>query len=402
MRTKGMIVHGLRAASILSLAAGSMFLNASCELSADIEAQIREDFPKGKIDVKYKVASGNASISGTWPESCEGVAPLEACCEVKITGTVGGQPVNKTYKSCVSVTCTPGATYKASIDCSDPLAFQFPLNCFNFQATQTLGGVTGKIPLTEGIQTLSTTMGDVVAEPGHQIVVLGWSSTAPDGDHDVSITWDMTSSVPVDFKALAGGLINSYEVGNSLVFANEFMPLVPCPADYTQIPSITIPVSNTTVTLPAPLDNINGCPITLPAWNCDGSWNLYGAGCAGSGGYVPAIRLESCPTPGGSLDWQVRDTLGGASGYVVMSTGGSASLPYAGCTLLVNPVGMSLLPFTADGIPGAHGAGLGRTSLNLPYDPNLFGTQIHAQAAMIDSGGGNTYAFSRGMVITIN
>lgn len=407
MRNHGMLVHGLRVASILSLAAGSLFLNASCELKADIEAQVRDDFPEGKIRVKYEVASGSASTSGIWPESCtlpDGtqVADVELCCFVKVKGKVGDQSVNKTYKACVTATCAPGGTYKLDIDCSDPLAYQFPLSCFNFRATQTQNGVTGDIPLTEGIQTLSTTHGDVVAEPGHQIVVLGWSSLAPDGAHDVELLWDMTSSAPVEIKALAGGLIRDYEVNNSLVYRNEFLPLVPCPADFAQMPGITIPVSKELESIPVPLDNISECNLTLPSWDCPGGWNLYGTGCAGSGAYTPAMRLESCPTPGGSLDWQVRDALGGASGYVITSTGGPGLQPFGGCDLLVSPVGMNLLPLLLDGVPGAHGAGLGRTSMKLPNSAKLIGTQIHAQAAVFDSGAGNTYALSQGMVITIN
>jgi len=402
MRNTSSLVLSFRLFSILILSGVSLFLNSSCELKTDVEAQIREDFPKGKIVVEYKVAAGSAQISGTWPESCVGVQPLEACCEVKVTGTVGGQAINKTYQSCVKVTCTPGSTYKAEIDCADPLALQFPLNCFNFRATQTLGGNSAPIPLTEGIQTLSTTQGDVVAEFGQQIIVLGWSPDAPDGDHSVEINWDMTSSTPIDIKAIAGGLIKDYTVGGNQVFRDEFCPLVPCPSDFSQLPSVTIPVSDSLTTVPLPLDNIGACDILLPAWTCGGSWNLYGSGCAGSGGYVPSLRLNGCPTPGGSFGWQVRDTLGGASGYVVVTTNGPAALPYAGCKLLISPVGMKLFPFTADGIPGAHGAGLARVPLSLPGTPGLFGLKVNCQAAVIDPGAAHTYAFSEGLELIIN
>ncbi|MBK8975444.1 MAG: hypothetical protein IPM29_05925 [Planctomycetes bacterium] len=91
---------------------------------------------------------------------------------------------------------------------------------------------------------------------------------------------------------------------------------------------------------------------------------VYGAGCAGTGGLVPQLVNAGCPVPGGSFDLVVRDGL--PLSVAVIDFGlMRANLPVGPCTLLISPIVLGVGgPTDANGafrLPLAVPAGLALT-----------------------------------------
>lgn len=121
------------------------------------------------------------------------------------------------------------------------------------------------------------------------------------------------------------------------------------------------------------------------------SLQVFGQGCAGSGGKVPKIG-SSGDRVYGSKTFRITlsDALGQFGSNAVLALGrsrtnyGGIPLPLAlggGCDLLVS---LDLLFFTP--LSGGTGPGLGTASINLflPLDPKLQGLQLHFQWAVAD------------------
>lgn len=79
----------------------------------------------------------------------------------------------------------------------------------------------------------------------------------------------------------------------------------------------------------------------------------YGAGCAGSGGLVPALDVAGCAKLGDTVAVSLSNALGGSTSAMLVSLG-QASVPLGGgCTLLVQPTPIAIvIPLGGVG-PGA-------------------------------------------------
>ncbi len=131
---------------------------------------------------------------------------------------------------------------------------------------------------------------------------------------------------------------------------------------------------------------------------CSGSATAYGAACAGSGGFVPSLAVSGCVTQGGILTVQVAGGLGGA--FSMMFVGlSAASLPAGGgCTLLLNPIVLSIpLPL------GGSGPGNGAITVpaTIPYSaPDVI---VKVQVFVADAGAGaQGFSTTNGVSIDIH
>lgn len=125
----------------------------------------------------------------------------------------------------------------------------------------------------------------------------------------------------------------------------------------------------------------------------------YGAGCAGSGGFVPKMNLDPCVAQAGqAVQLAIRDALGGSTALLVFGLAQGATPIGGGCSLYVQPL---LPPIVA--IPlGGIGAGDGSaflsavipTGLPTPYSFTM-------QAFVADPSVPTSFASTSGMQVTV-
>jgi len=98
---------------------------------------------------------------------------------------------------------------------------------------------------------------------------------------------------------------------------------------------------------------------TVRAYRCDASFESYGSGCEGSGGFVPTLVGKGCPGPGQAVSLLIGDALGGAPALLLFGTG-TGTQGVKGCQVQVGP----LLPLSfLFALPGA-GPGGGSVALS--------------------------------------
>jgi len=128
-----------------------------------------------------------------------------------------------------------------------------------------------------------------------------------------------------------------------------------------------------------------------------GASTAYGAGKAGSGGFVPTLKAVGCAAAEDQLAAVVLDGPGGAPGWLLFGLG-SVDVPFAGGTLLVgNPV--ALQPFVLEGEPGAPGAGAATLFYNFAPSPSLTGLAVYGQSALLDAGASYGVALTQGLKV---
>jgi hypothetical protein len=132
--------------------------------------------------------------------------------------------------------------------------------------------------------------------------------------------------------------------------------------------------------------------IVALAAGCRGDFTPYGAGLAGSGGFVPSIDGTGCPTLRQPVVIRLANGLGGAIAGIVFGTRKS-SQPLLGGTLLVEPL---VLDVVALGGAGA-GRGTGSYAVAIPADGHLVGRSFYWQAAVLDSGAPQGVSFTSGL-----
>ncbi|MGE3174527.1 MAG: choice-of-anchor B family protein [Planctomycetota bacterium] len=125
---------------------------------------------------------------------------------------------------------------------------------------------------------------------------------------------------------------------------------------------------------------------------------FYGAGTAGSGGFVPQIALLS-PAGLGQIGLvEGSDLLGGT--FAILSVGfAEANFPALGVQVLVDTNGGGFYLWApAFGAAGVPGAGTAQWALNVPNDPNLDNLYVFTQVGTFDAGSvGGSLAASQGM-----
>ncbi len=125
-----------------------------------------------------------------------------------------------------------------------------------------------------------------------------------------------------------------------------------------------------------------------------GAFLSYGAGCAGTGGLVPALSGIGIPSPGGGVGVAITNGKASGTGLLFLGTA-QVSIPTQQCTFLV---GGSVPPPTA--LPLSAAGALTLISTIPQSTPSL--TQIYMQWIGIDSGSVNaTFSASNGLRMTI-
>lgn len=130
---------------------------------------------------------------------------------------------------------------------------------------------------------------------------------------------------------------------------------------------------------------------------CGGDADPYGAGCAGTGGFVPSLAIEGCPQVGDMFSVDIANALGGSSAVLLIGLGQSSIPVGGGCSLLVSP----LAPVTLTVPLGGVGPGTGSLSIPLIVTPNLAGADFTLQAWVIDPATGIGGAGTNGVHVHI-
>ncbi len=133
----------------------------------------------------------------------------------------------------------------------------------------------------------------------------------------------------------------------------------------------------------------------IPA--CSGSAVTLGTGCPGSGGFVPALALGGCPSPGYDVTLSITGALGNSTGVFVFGLGTQSLALGSGCFLHAAP----LLPISLS-LPLA-GSGAGNGSLVVPTSlPLSIGTgQFAMQVLVLDPGVAAGFCVSNALTVTI-
>lgn len=143
------------------------------------------------------------------------------------------------------------------------------------------------------------------------------------------------------------------------------------------------------------------CPVVAIRAPC-AAGPAYGAGDAGSGGFVPVLGGAGEPQVGSNtFRLEIAGGLGGAQGALLVG-GAPANLATGFGTLLVDPTPPVLLHIvTLDGPPGVAGAGSKSLPAPVPADPLLAGQSFFGQAIFLDpvSSGGRSH--TQGLEVTI-
>jgi hypothetical protein len=137
---------------------------------------------------------------------------------------------------------------------------------------------------------------------------------------------------------------------------------------------------------------------SVPDDECAGAGTEYGAGLAGTGGFVPRLASSGCPEVSSPFTLAIDKAIGGASGVLLIGTA-PASLPLFGGSLLVNVNGISFA-IHAGGTAGVAGAGTFALPLLLT-DPTLPGASVYLQAGFFDPGAAQSVSLTNGLQVAI-
>jgi hypothetical protein len=130
---------------------------------------------------------------------------------------------------------------------------------------------------------------------------------------------------------------------------------------------------------------------------CPGSSTSYGVGCAGSGGIVPELVWNGCPSAGSFVELSIRRGLGGSFAVLVFGAQQANQPLGAGCSLLVSP----LLPATIT-VPlsaGGPGQGMAAAGVVMPVLPP--GITFTMQALIADPATGIGGSVTNGIEIFV-
>lgn len=129
-------------------------------------------------------------------------------------------------------------------------------------------------------------------------------------------------------------------------------------------------------------------------------WQPYGAGLAGIGGAVPALRGTAVPALGATARLEIANALGAAPALVAIGLDPQSrvAIPLLGGTLLVNPgTSTFVLLGGAPGVPGATAT----LAVPLPTNPALLGANANFQALLLDAGAAQGVAMTNGLALWI-
>lgn len=116
---------------------------------------------------------------------------------------------------------------------------------------------------------------------------------------------------------------------------------------------------------------------------CAGSATSYGAGCPGSLGFVPKLKVTGCPVVGDVMNINITEGLGGSTAILFFGLGQGATPVGAGCTFLLAPVLPASISLPLGG--GAGNPGAGSLSFGTVVPASLSGITFTTQAWVLDS-----------------
>jgi hypothetical protein len=139
--------------------------------------------------------------------------------------------------------------------------------------------------------------------------------------------------------------------------------------------------------------------IEIEPSSCAGSFNTYGAGLAGAGGFVPRLLGAGCAGVGQNFTLSIDRVVGGAPGALFVGFAKS-NLPFLGGTLLVFPIALQI-DLSMPGAAGVPNAGALTIPAALPADPMLAGITLDLQAVFADAAAVKGVSMTQGLEIEI-
>lgn len=143
--------------------------------------------------------------------------------------------------------------------------------------------------------------------------------------------------------------------------------------------------------------NLGTVTVMVGAKDCAGSITNYGFGCPGSGGFLPILNLDGCPSPGKSVALRLEQALGGGTAILMVGLQQAKQVLPAGCMLRVAPV-LIALPVPLGG------SGPGNGSIVIPATlPTTTGSgSATLQGFIIDGGVAQGFSTTNGVQIDIH
>ncbi len=133
-------------------------------------------------------------------------------------------------------------------------------------------------------------------------------------------------------------------------------------------------------------------------WQVDIDVASYGAGCPGSGGFVPVLSTPSNPTAGQSITINVADGVGGAPCLFLFGlTKAQVPFGYGGCELLLGSVLAPTITVPLGGV----GPGNGVVTLTGTLPVNTSGVTATMQAFVGDAGAPDGFTATNGLELVI-
>jgi len=124
-----------------------------------------------------------------------------------------------------------------------------------------------------------------------------------------------------------------------------------------------------------------------------GTITQYGAGLAGSGGFIPALNGMGKVISGLPITIEIKNGLGGTNGLLLAGLNKS-NIPIRGGALLVYPLG-AIIPISLNGNPGAPGGG----GFSVTGAANAVGVTLYIQAFLVDQGAVKGLSMTNGLEI---
>ncbi len=208
------------------------------------------------------------------------------------------------------------------------------------------------------------------ADPATLAVVQGLGTDANlDGFFEIGKVFGSTSSIDIDghFPGQPGGALRF-----------DAVQLVDDPAEG----------SSTGATVGADIDAVGAIAALTHAMK-------YGAGCPGTGGFVPDLTLEGCAIPVGNVTLSISAGLGGSTCVLFFGLT-QVNLPMVpGCVLLADPQFNVALPM------GGPGPGNGTAGFSALVPANAPPVDVYFQAFVVDGGVPFGFSNSNGVKLAI-
>ncbi len=131
---------------------------------------------------------------------------------------------------------------------------------------------------------------------------------------------------------------------------------------------------------------------------CQGTAIAYGAGLAGTGGFVPTLGVVGCPDLGASFSLSADLLVGGTIGLLVLGAG-PANVPAFGGSILIFPI-VTTVVVVGNGAPNIGGVGSAGIGLTIT-DPALLGVSFWLQGAFADAGAVEGLSLTNGLQVVI-